>query len=150
MGHTCSTEQVLKILPSYSVRKLPVESQFRWLHRRRQREKRLETNVGDVDLTTTTAGATSHGTTESTAKSAARSSFESAATSRWRSRKSGFGFAILSSHVSRDRKQFQSKDGIYFSNIDESTHEALVAKRVDGLLSLLPRSIFHNSARKSV
>jgi hypothetical protein len=38
----------------------------------------------------------------------------------------------------------------YFSNINKSTHEVLVAERVDGLLSLLPRSIFHNTGTMSI
>jgi hypothetical protein len=33
----------------------------------------------------------------------------------------------------------------YLSNINESTHEVLVAESVDGLLSLLPRGIFYNA-----
>jgi hypothetical protein len=33
----------------------------------------------------------------------------------------------------------------YFANVDESTHQVLVAERVDGLLRLLPCSIFHNT-----
>lgn len=32
----------------------------------------------------------------------------------------------------------------YFSNVDESTHEVLVAERVDRLLGLFPCCVFHN------
>ena len=54
--------------------------------------------------------------------SASRSYFEMSALSGWRS--------------CRDT---------YLSNVDESTHEVLVAESVDGLLSLLPRGIFYNA-----
>ena len=32
----------------------------------------------------------------------------------------------------------------HFSDVDESTHKILVAERIDSLLSLLPRRIFHD------
>jgi hypothetical protein len=32
----------------------------------------------------------------------------------------------------------------YFSNVDESTHEILIAERVDRLLGLFPCCVFHN------
>lgn len=38
----------------------------------------------------------------------------------------------------------------YFANIDESAHEVLVAERIDRVLSLIPRLVFHNSMAKSV
>lgn len=34
---------------------------------------------------------------------------------------------------------------LYLTNIDESSHQVLIAESVDGLLSLLPRSIFYDS-----
>ena len=32
----------------------------------------------------------------------------------------------------------------YLSDVNESTHEVLVAERADGLLGLIPCSVFHN------
>jgi hypothetical protein len=34
---------------------------------------------------------------------------------------------------------------VYLSDIDEPTHKVLVAERRDGVLGLLPRSIFHDT-----
>ncbi len=36
----------------------------------------------------------------------------------------------------------------YLANVNESSHEVLVAESVDGLLRLLPRGIFYNAAPK--
>ena len=33
----------------------------------------------------------------------------------------------------------------YLADVDESSHKVLVAESVDGILRLLPCSIFHNS-----
>ena len=35
----------------------------------------------------------------------------------------------------------------YLSNVDESTHQVLVTEGTDGLLGLIPCSVFHNPAR---
>ena len=37
----------------------------------------------------------------------------------------------------------------YFANVDETTHQVLVAERVDSILCLLPRCVFHNPVRAS-
>lgn len=36
--------------------------------------------------------------------------------------------------------------GDYLSNVNESTHEVLIAESVDGLLGLLPCGVFHYPA----
>ena len=40
----------------------------------------------------------------------------------------------------------QARGWTYFADVYESTHEVLVTERVDRLLGLLPRCVFHNSA----
>ena len=52
------------------------------------------------------------------------------------------GLAILE-HVSK--RTVGPTVNAYFADINESAHERLVAQSVDGLLSLLPRSIFNDS-----
>ena len=34
--------------------------------------------------------------------------------------------------------------GSYFANVNKPAHKVLIAERVDGLLGLIPCSVFHN------
>src|SRR5450756_993406 len=91
---TCLAEQILQILPSYSVGKL--EFKVNKLPTTSLQKKWKETNVGDIDLTassSTTAG--THATSESTTETAAsRTTFvTTSASSRWTS-ESGFCLTI--------------------------------------------------------
>jgi hypothetical protein len=106
------------------------------------------TDVGHVNLTATTA--CPHTTTISAAGAAGAKSAASgctvvaaAASCRWAG-ESRFGLTILISHIRADRMISQGGPS-YLSNIDESSHEVLIAESVDCLLSLLPRSIFYDA-----
>jgi hypothetical protein len=97
---TCLAEQILQILPSYSVGKL--EFKVNKLPTTSLQRKLKETNVGDIDLaasSSTTAG--THATSESTSETATSGTtfVTTSATSRWAS-KSGFCLTILYRKVS--------------------------------------------------
>src|SRR3569833_2373765 len=47
------------------------------------------------------------------------------------------------------RSPYLVRDKPHLSDVDESTHQVLVAECRDGILGLLPGSIFHNSAGRS-
>jgi len=133
-------------LPSYRVGELDIEVNIMLTWSQQNKKGEDGTNVGDVNLTATAAGA------HTTAKSATKTTtswctFVTAAASGRLSCKSRFGFTILIQRLVMPESLIQS-DITYLSNIDESSHEVLVAESVDGLLSLLPRGIFYN-ARKS-
>lgn len=49
-----------------------------------------------------------------------------------------------SSHKHRSCSRHICKSA-HLSNIDETAHQVLVAQRRNGVLSLVPRSVFHNS-----
>jgi hypothetical protein len=104
------------------------------------------TDVGHVNLTATSACPHTTTISAAAAKSAASGCtvVAAAASCRWAG-ESRFGLTILISHFRADR--MISKGGpSYLSNIDESSHEVLIAESVDCLLSLLPRSIFYDAA----
>lgn len=97
------------------------------------------TNIGDINLTTrsstSTAGASSTGTRVSLLPSKAR-----------------FGFAVLQFDPEISFKISTSGSGgsNYLANVNEASHEVLVAERIHCMLSLLPRCIFHNPMRHAL
>src|SRR5271155_2078979 len=109
------------------------------------------TNVRDVELSCTTDAAAAAAAcwpaavSASSISAASRSSAEVAA-SGW-SGESRLRFAILSVwiiSITRQERRSQAGCATYLANIDESTHEVLVAECCDCLLGLFPRCVFHN------
>lgn len=95
---------------------------------------RGDTNVGHIELPGPAKASSA------ASRAACKVSTEGAASKAW------FGFAVLSRRLSASPTQSEQKRQDYLANVDESTHEALVAKRVDSVLRLLPRRVFHNPA----
>lgn len=92
-GLTGLPEQVLQVLPSYSVRELNVKVNSA-LHKTETNETDA-TNVGDVDLTTTTTTTSTHTAAKSATESTTSSTTVVAtAASLWAS-ESRFGLTIL-------------------------------------------------------
>jgi hypothetical protein len=127
----------------------------------------METNVVDIELTA--SGATSHApatTVAATSESASAGSVATPTLVEWRARagagtgatrsdKSGLGLAVL---ANCERLVLPAKTGgkgrvlsqAYLANIDESSHEVSVAKRIDRMLSLLSRRVFHDTRQRSL
>lgn len=120
-----------------------------------------KTNVGDVDLTTTTSSHDTTAASAAVATSAEASLAHSAAEAATRT--AGTGTAGATAGLSKSRFRLailvptsisipshRSREKPYFADVDESSHQVLVAESRNGVLGLLPRSIFHNSAKPSV
>ena len=144
---TCLTEQILQILPSYSVGKLEIT--VNKLPNTSLQMKRKVTNVGDVDLTASSTTASAHSTSKSAAAAETTTNgttFISASASCWRTSKSGFCLTILDGEVSTAEKDFSvTEKYTYLADVNKSSHEVLVAESVDGQLRLLLRGILYNA-----
>jgi len=144
---TCLAEQILQILPSYSVGKLEIT--VNKLPNTSLQMKRKVTNVGDVDLTASSTTASAHSTSKSAAAAETTTNgttFISASASCWRTSKSGFCLTILDGEVSTAEKDFSvTEKYTYLADVNKSSHEVLVAESVDGQLRLLLRGILYNA-----
>jgi hypothetical protein len=144
---TCLAEQILQILPSYSVGKLEIT--VNKLPNTSLQKKRKVTNVGDVDLTASSTTASAHSASKSAAAAEATTNgttFISASASCWRTSKSGFCLTILDGEVSTAEKDFSvTEKYTYLADVNKSSHEVLVAESVDGQLRLLLRGILYNA-----
>ncbi len=119
-----------------------------------------QTNVGDVDLSASTSASGSGGIVAASEATGGPhgAAVASAAAHGCLVVESRLGFSVLwrrSPKIVSKRAAScvvgRALEGSppYLSNVDEPAHEILVAERGDGVLSLLPRSIFHNSANGS-
>lgn len=98
------------------------------------------TNVRHIELTATSTGAwaATWGTTIATAETTPGRTEVTA-----RGAEARLGLAVLEV-VSELIPNIHRTIIAYLAHVNETTHQALVAKRVDSVLCLLPRSVFHN------
>lgn len=102
------------------------------------------TNISHVKLT---AAATSAAGTKTASESTAATTAK--VTTGRTAGETGFGFTILGWEQYQSapllaRYAIKRDGGKYLADIDKSAHQILVAKRVDGILRLLPGRVFHN------
>ncbi len=154
-GLTGLTEKILEILPSNIEGKLknPMSTHAlarevgstknrRWrcravvLHRRQHhhRHRHLRPSTCKVAATIAAAESAAAGPGAATAEVAALGSGESR-----------FGFAVLGKEIVISGSWvMMGASRAYLSNVDEATHQTLIAERLNRLLSLVSSCVFHN------
>lgn len=115
----------------------------------------FKTNIGDIKLSVITthgaAAAGAAGAAVATAVAATDGATAEATTgAAARGVESWFRFSVLgcvSTYLMARNRESHSRTDL--SYIDQAAHQVLVAESRDGVLSLIPRSIFHNSKKTS-